>query len=288
MTDQSESSAWLEQDGRDRVPVHTSCAIGRAPTNQLVLTDEKASRKHALIHRQGQDEYWLVDLGSSNGSYLDGRRAMQPVALRDGALIRIGSSTLVFRQTGEPAGATGEPDWKTGTVEDIRVEPCWLLLADIEGSTEFARSQPVELLPVLTGRWFLECKQAIEANGGTINKYLGDGFFAYWHDIPPSGPLLVKALDELKRLQAAGQPPFRVVFHHAIVSMGGAGSMGEESLSGPEVSFVFRMEKLAGGLKLSNLMSEAAGSRLKGLLPGKPAGRHALAGFDGQFSFLTF
>ena len=117
----------------------------------------------------------------------------------------------------------------------------------------------------------------------TINR-----FFAYWLDTGPTAPLLVAALRELKRLQAAGQPSFRVVFHHAIVSMGGAGSMGEENLSGPEVNFVFRMEKLAGGLKLSNLMSEAAASRLKGLLPGRPAGRHALSGFDGQFAFLTF
>ena len=283
-----EAPAWLERDDASTVPVVGSCSIGRAPGNQLVLADEKASRKHALIHRQGEDEYWLVDLGSSNGSYLDGRRVSQPMALRDGSVIRIGASTLLFRQSTGTSHPRAETHWSEGTVHDIRIAPCWLLLADIEGSTELSRSLPAHHLPVITGRWFSECKQVIEANNGSINKYLGDGFFAYWIDIEGTLPRLVAALSGLKRLQAAEQPRFRVVLHHGDVSMGGVASMGEESLSGPEVNFVFRMEKTAGGLKLSNLMSEAAGARLGDRLPVESAGRHPLSGFEGEFAFLTF
>lgn len=288
MTDPIESPAWLQRDDASNVPVLGSCSIGRAPGNQLVLTDEKASRKHALIHRQGEHEYWLVDLGSSNGSYIDGRRVSQPMALRDGAVIRIGSSTFLFRQSTGMSNPTNKPHWSEGTVHDIRLAPCWLLLADIEGSTELSQSLPADQLPVITGRWFSECKQVIEANGGSINKYLGDGFFAYWVDIQGTLPRLVTALSELKRLQLTGQPPFRVVLHHGNVSMGGAASMGEESLSGPEVNFVFRMEKLAGGLKHKNMMSEAAGVRLENRLPAEPAGSHPLSGFEGEFAFLSY
>jgi adenylate cyclase len=288
MTDPFDLPAWLERDDASTVPVLGSCSIGRAPGNQLVLADEKASRKHALIHRQGEHEYWLVDLGSSNGSYLDGRRVSQPMALRDGAVIQIGSSTLTFRLCGEACAISVEPHWSEGTVRDIRIAPCWLLLADIEGSTELSRSLPPGQLPVITGRWFSECKQVIESNGGAINKYLGDGFFAYWIDIEGMLPRLVGALGELKRLQRAAQPPFRVVIHHGDVSMGGAASMGEESLSGPEVNFVFRMEKLAGSLKHSNMMSARAGARILDRMPTEAAGRHPLSGFDGEFAFLKF
>lgn len=70
--------------------------------------------------------------------------------------------------------------------------------------------------------------------------------------------------------------------------MGGGASMGEECLSGPEVNFVFRMEKLAGSLKLSSLMSEAADKRFGGRVRSEPAGRHPLSGFDGTFAFLIF
>ena len=288
MTNPLDSPAWLERDDASSVPVSGSCSIGRAPGNQLVLSDEKASRKHALIHRQGEHEYWLVDLGSSNGSYLDGRRVSQPMALRDGSVIRIGSSTILFRQSTGPMNPSAEPHWSEGTVHDIRIAPCWLLLADIEGSTELSRSSSADELPVITGKWFSACKQVIESNGGSINKYLGDGFFAYWVDIRGTLPRVVAALSELKRLQLTGQPPFRVVLHHGNVSMGGAASMGEECLTGPEVNFVFRMEKLAGGLKHPNMVSEAAGSRLEDRLPVEPAGRHSLSGFDGEFPFLTF
>jgi len=288
VTDPGDSPAWLERDGASTVPVLGSCSIGRAPGNQLVLDDEKTSRKHALIHRQGEHEYWLVDLGSSNGSYVDGRRVSQPMVLRDGAVIRVGTSTFRFRQSTGTPNSSAEPHWSEGTVHDIRIAPCWLMLADIEGSTELSRALPADQLPVITGKWFSACKQVLELNGGSINKYLGDGFFAYWIDLEGTLPRLVAALGELKRLQAAEQPRFRVVLHHGNVSMGGAASMGEESFSGPEVNFVFRMEKLAGGLKLSNMMSEAAGAKLDGHLRGEPAGRHPLSGFEGDFAFLLF
>jgi adenylate cyclase len=288
MTDSPDAPAWIERDDASTVPIVVSCAIGRAPTNQLVLSDEKVSRKHALIHRQGEHEYWLVDLGSSNGSYLDGRRVSQPVVLHDGSVIRIGSSTLLFRQREVGDRASGETHWSEGTVHDIRIARCWLLVADIEGSTEWSRELPADQLPVVTGRWFSACKQAIETNGGAINKYLGDGFFAYWIHFDGTLPRVAAALSELKRLQAAGQPRFRVVLHHGDVSIGGAASMGEESLSGPEVNFVFRMEKLAGSLKCSNLVSETANARLAAHIATAPAGRHPLAGFEGEFGFLTF
>lgn len=116
MTDSFEAPAWLERDDTSKVPVIASCSIGRAPTNQLVLADEKVSRKHALIHRQGEREYWLVDPGSSNGSYLDSRRFSQPVAQHGGSVIRIGSSTLTFHRSERPAGPTGEPHRSEGTV----------------------------------------------------------------------------------------------------------------------------------------------------------------------------
>lgn len=285
--DVHDAPAWLEQEDGATLPIAGSCSIGRAPGNQLVLADEKVSRKHALIHRQGDAEFWLVDLGSSNGSYLDGRRVSQPMAVRDGAVVRIGTTTLVFRQSTASRSAGGEPEPSEGTVHDIRVIPCWLLLADIEGSTELARNVSADQLPVVTGRWFSACKQAIETHGGSINKYLGDGFFAYWPARESARARVAEALVLLRTLQDAGSPRFRIVLHHGEVAMGGAASMGEESLSGPEVNFVFRMEKLAGVLRHARLISQAAHRELDGRLAASPAGEHPLSGFEGTFPFLT-
>jgi hypothetical protein len=91
--------AELEKPGGARIRLRGTCTIGRASTSDIVLTDAKVSRKHALIQPQKQYEFWLLDLGSSNGTYLNGRRVTQPVMLRDRDQIEVGPFRLVFRQS---------------------------------------------------------------------------------------------------------------------------------------------------------------------------------------------
>jgi adenylate cyclase len=278
--------AWLEKPGGQRVPVEGTCVLGRSPSSQIVVADEKVSRRHALIHAQERNEYWLVDLGSSNGTYLNGRRVTQPTRLRDQDRIAVSSFYFTFHQPAEQRDS--EPTSSDKTIHDIKSAQCWLLVADIEGSTQFSQALALEEWPVLTGRWLAECKQLIEECGGCINKFLGDGFFAYWEAREKTAAPVLRALQALRRLQDDARPPFRVVLHHGQVLMGGGGSLGEESLLGKEVNFVFRMEKLASSLGEPRLLSELAASQLQAHLPGVEIGRHTLAGFDGDFLFFKF
>jgi adenylate cyclase len=286
MNDTEQPQAWIERADASIVPILGSCSLGRAANNQIVLRDEKVSRNHAVIHRQDDNEFWLVDLGSSNGTYLNGRRVAQPMQLTAGASIQIGSHLLRFCLAG--AERTRAGDIAEHTVMDIRSSNCWLLLADIEGSSTRDQALPAEQLSIITGRWFSNCKQVIESNHGTLNKYLGDGFLAYWPgDEPNNGPML-QALRQLKQRQAAQEPPFRMVLHHGLVCLGGAPSLGEESLSGAEVNFVFRMEKLAASLRQRCVLSSPGAARLRSQLPVTSLGNHALPSFTGQFEFWSF
>jgi adenylate cyclase len=254
-----------------------------------VLADEKVSRRHALIHLQGANEYWLVDLGSSNGTYVNGRRAAQPLQLHDGARIQSGSFEWTFRQpsTVKSADRELEESALTRTVQDIKSAPCWLLVADIVSSTQLIKQASTDELAMVTGRWLAECKQTIEECGGSINKFLGDGFFAYWHERGKTTLSVVRALLALKRLQSKGQLHFRIVLHYGLVCSGGGGSLGEESLSGKEVNFVFRMEKLAAALGEGCLVSQPAQERLGAAMETADVGQHSLPGYDGKFSFFT-
>ncbi len=63
--------------------------------------------------------------------------------------------------------------------------------------------------------------------------------------------------------------------------------MGEESLMGKDVNFVFRMEKLAGSLKISVLTSAAGKDKLGSLIKTEPAGAHELKGFEGRHEFFS-
>jgi hypothetical protein len=69
--------------------------LGRALSCQVVIDSDFASRRHAQIIRRDQ-VYWLKDLGSKNGTLLDGEPVTAEVLLNDGAEIRIGEAVFVF------------------------------------------------------------------------------------------------------------------------------------------------------------------------------------------------
>jgi hypothetical protein len=72
--------------------------LGRADDNNVVLNEDRVSNHHArIVKRAGV--YWLEDLGSTNGTYVDGSdRIREAVALVDGQTIRLGGGvTLVFK-----------------------------------------------------------------------------------------------------------------------------------------------------------------------------------------------
>jgi adenylate cyclase len=279
--------AWLETANGVRTAILGACFLGRSDTNNVVLPDDRISRRHAMIQTQGQQEFWLIDLGSSNGTYLNGRRITQPRQLADKDRVEVGDHAFTFRHP-KMAHITGVPPTGTEkTIQDIKTVQCWLLVADIESSTQIL-AVPTDDGLRITGNWLSTCKQIIDDNAGAINKFLGDGFFAYWPERPNVVSSVARALQSLKKLQAMAQPRFRVVVHCGKVFVGGGASLGEESLMGNEVHTVFRMEKLAGSIGCLNLVSEAANAQIKPLLPTSEEGRHGLPGFDGEFLFYSF
>ncbi len=70
--------------------------IGRSARNDVCVPDPFASRVHAEVRREG-DIYLLQDLGSANGTYYNGSRLEQPVALTHGGRIQIGETEIVFK-----------------------------------------------------------------------------------------------------------------------------------------------------------------------------------------------
>lgn len=67
--------------------------IGRSPSSSLVLEDEYASSRHARLS-PGDDGWWIEDLGSRNGTFVDDERLGEPRPLPPGTTVRIGQTTL--------------------------------------------------------------------------------------------------------------------------------------------------------------------------------------------------
>ena len=90
------------------IDVEDEVVIGREDTD-LTIDDEELSRRHAVVRRHAS-RLQVEDLGSTNGTYVDGTRIEEPTVLGGGAEIRLGITTLVVEGV-LPAGREGaEPE----------------------------------------------------------------------------------------------------------------------------------------------------------------------------------
>ncbi len=118
--------SWRHQLEADR------STIGKAAENDVALPDDAtASHLHAVLERFAAG--WCVtDLGSSNGTWVNGERIWASRRLRTGDEIRIGQTRLLFRDL-TPAGAVTEveqaPPTLTPRERDVLVALCRPLLA---------------------------------------------------------------------------------------------------------------------------------------------------------------
>jgi serine phosphatase RsbU (regulator of sigma subunit) len=137
--------------------------IGRVPGNDLVLPAPEVSRAHCSISLVGGRAV-ATDLGSTNGTFLDGQRLAAPTELADGAKLRIGAFTLVYRHGVREA---------LERAEEIR--------RDIDRAASYVRA----LLPpaLATGPvrvdWRFEPSVSVGGDGFGY-RTLPDGRFALW------------------------------------------------------------------------------------------------------------
>ena len=98
-------------------------SIGRHPDNTLVITDDRASRKHCIIEPRG--DTWLIrDLGSRNGTKLNDRRITSEV-LDNGDIFCIGATEFHFidpdqsvKRSNEEAHSSSAPDFAAALEEE--------------------------------------------------------------------------------------------------------------------------------------------------------------------------
>ena len=101
--------------------------IGRVPDNDLVLSDLNVSRHHAELRKSATGSYEIVDLGSHNGTFVNGQRVTSQL-LTDQDLVSIGSST--FRLQGGELKQFVDDGNITFTAQDLVVKAGSKVLLD--------------------------------------------------------------------------------------------------------------------------------------------------------------
>lgn len=93
--------------------------IGRSSTADLSVSDRFMSRQHTRLFRRGE-ELLVEDLGSHNGTLLNGSPVVEPVPMGSGDILTISSTTVTLR-TGAPGEAAAPPRPPERTISDLGV-----------------------------------------------------------------------------------------------------------------------------------------------------------------------
>jgi pSer/pThr/pTyr-binding forkhead associated (FHA) protein len=93
--------------------------IGRAEYNDLVIPDDSVSSQHAKLTRR-EGVWILTDLGSTNGTLVDGEKIEGDTPIAPGAYVRFGDVQLVFEPTDDDAAIKQQGGTRTISAVDLR------------------------------------------------------------------------------------------------------------------------------------------------------------------------
>ena len=128
----------------------------------LLLPERQISRRHAEIVRK-PDGFWLKDLGSKNGTFLNGKEVREPVQLQDGDEIQVAlcvKIAFVGNDATAPLNARPISQGMAALVRGIRL--------DKEGRRPFLAEQ--ELDPPLSVQQYRLLEMLINANGNLVSR----------------------------------------------------------------------------------------------------------------------
>ena len=175
-------------DGSEVILPETAI-FGRKSDSTIPLPDNRVSRRHSMIRRQEDDEFWFYDLGSFNGSYINNERVTTTRQLEPGDIIRICDFEFRFElpQAGPRPG---------GDAQDMQVVPMLILVSDIKGFTRLSEVLPPDELAQAIGSWYSYCDQVLTEHGAAIDKFIGDAVLAYWTDVTPNARQWALSIDQ--------------------------------------------------------------------------------------------
>jgi hypothetical protein len=236
--------AWIQLPGGGNFILTGDCHFGRIEGNEIVNPDSRISRRHSVVQREGT-HFVLVDLGSTNGTFLNESRIYKPTRLKDGDEIMVGSLRYIFCQPTEAAEPANDDSAVGRTVVAVAKVSCWLLLVAL----------PEDAGPA-GDTWSETARRTLTAGGAGVRRLRAATFFAHWRDRKVS-PEKVRGL--ILALGRQPRPPgVRVALHHGAVRVGPSANSTEENLLGADVTFTHKLEAATAELGISFVASEPA------------------------------
>jgi len=291
------AEVWLSHEpGGRRFPLSAgqSWAIGRGDGCAVLLDSRSVSRLHALVQRREAGDFSVVDLGSRNGSFVNGRRVSLPVVLNHGDKLLFGDQELAFHNPGTASIGISAP------ATDTRNQPTTALhknslttivVVDIRDFTPLARTVPESLLSQTIGTWFLRVGQIANRQGSWGQRYIGDAVMAVWlhGDESDLRPALSRALGAVSEIGAVTAEMHRILPLPAPLRVGAGINTGPAIVGGSDltalgdtVNAAFRLEAATKEIGLAVALGERTFQELRLAQPA-PFSRHQVQfkGYEG-------
>lgn len=256
----------------------TSVRLGRGANNDIDLNYPWISRNHAIIQVEENGSIHVLDLGSSNGTFVNGQRVHTPTTLRTGDILALGKSKLIFFLEGSGASAQDSAnDTIDATVAFLDRAIVTVLVCDIREFTPLSEAQGVGPVSQLLQVWTKRVNDLVKNHGGIVDKFIGDAVMALWEQGPDMEETVVQSLRtalEISRLTSeigktipSLQKTLRI---GAALNTGEAvvGNLGVEgrrdfTVVGDAVNIAFRLEEMTSKLGVDLLMGGEAGKHLQ-------------------------
>ena len=259
-----------------------------------MLDSRSVSRLHALIQRRDAGDLALVDLGSRNGSFVNGTRVSFPVALADQDKLLFGDQPLIFRNPARFASVAEAAivDRRNEATTALHTHSLTtIMVVDIRDFTALARTLPESQLSQTIGTWFLRTGKIAQRHGSWAQKYIGDAVMSVWvHDRAERVATDIwRVLRAVSEIDAATAEISRELALPAPLRIGAGVNTGPAILGGTDftalgdtVNAAFRLESATKGLGLGVALGERTHNEL-GVAPPTCFVRREvdLKGYDG-------
>ncbi len=255
--------------------VGSNCwTVGRGDDNNFVLSDRWISRNHAMLQCTETGDFYLIDLGSRNGSFVNGRRVGIPVTIRNGDRLMFGQTELEFHCPSNSRNSDiSQPlnsETMTSTLHVRRLMS--VMVVDIRDFTVLTRQLDEKILSVVIGTWFRQSGNIIRESGSWVDKYIGDAVMAIWFHNNAQGVSsqealnILQAISDLHKMTADLSSQYPLPFPlrigagintgYAMVGNTGSGDRPDYTAIGDTVNAAFRLESATKQIGLDIAMGE--------------------------------
>ena len=166
-------------EGGRRVQIGERLTMGRGDDAGLFIDDPEISRAHAVLAATAEG-LEIQDLGSLNGTWVNGERITSPTLLGPGDVVKIGTTRIEVLSASGRGPASVQRASPTPVEAEDELRPVSVLFADVVGSTPLAERLAPEDFTALIGGCIDRMCRAVEQFGGVIDAYMGDGIAAFF------------------------------------------------------------------------------------------------------------